>query len=427
MTRRVLRIWSMTLALGLVADATANRALAGMAVSPLKQTVTVRPGEAGKVHITLGHSTRGEFAPPVSMRLEVMDFDLDEEGGIRFVPAGTGLRSDSASKWVSVGETIATLQQDETRRVECTIKPPLNAQPGEYYAAVMVSQDSGKLADQGVAVEYRIATGIFVTIPGRELIRQAKIERRELIWPDSDKAPASQPSAIKAPASQPRTLPTVALLLHNVGRARFDVTGKVRILDSRSRVVLTEPLRSRRPCVFAGDSRVFYATLKKPLPAGKYTAKIEVSYESIWSRLREQLPLEIFPEQAAQMVLWTRGYVAGQIPLEVKPDKVALTVYPRAVRSVGLAVRNIGDGPIHGVTSIASAAGTLPASWITLAPGEFNIAKAGTKSVRLQVRVPVGTRAGKYESAVVLRAESEGVLQPQECKVPVEIEVKAER
>lgn len=416
------------LALGLLTHGVAGPALAGMAVSPLKQDITARPGEAVKAQITLGNRSHDGGAATERLRLEVVDIQVFEDGGIDFFPAGTGPRRDSAAKWVSLSETKADVKQDESRVIECTITTPYSAQPGEYYAAVMVSQVSPRESNRGVAVNYRIATGLFITVPGYPSLRQAKIEHCELLWPDDSKAPASQAAKAKASATRPASeMPKVSLLLHNTGRCRFDATGKIKVLDARSRVVLTEPLASNRPCVFAGDSRAFHAPLQKPLPAGKYTVKVEISYEPTWSRLREQLPLEISPEQAAQMATWTTGYVAGRIPLEVKPDKASLTVRPGAARSLGLTLRNISDGPLHGVAAIASVDGTLPASWISVAPGEFAIAKGSTKSVRLQVQVPAGAQVGKYESAVVLQADPDGILPPQEFKVPVEIEVKAER
>lgn len=399
----------------LVLAVAVGAARAGVAVSPLKQEITLKPGEEGKVALTLTNRVRDEFGQAQSVRLEVLDVRAAEDGSLAFPPVGT--MDTSASRWVSPGRTRVTIEPNQSERIECTIKPPLSAAPGEYYSAVMVTMETAGRTDKGVMVQYRIASGIFVTVSGRTFAKQAKIRRCELLWPEATEAPASQAAATQ-PAPPP--MPRVSVLLENTGRARFNAAGKVRILDARSRVVCESPLLSRRECVFGGDSRLFEATLDKVLPAGRYTLKAEMDYESTWGKARYQMPVEILPEQEDLLAALNRRHADGVLPVEVEPQKIVLTAPPGAMRSLAFAAHNTGGNALHGVAGVAASRSAADA-WVRVEPAEFAIAPSSRKTVALRVQVPPDAPVGTYATAVVLRA---GEL---ERRVPVEIEVRTER
>lgn len=426
-------LWIRAMIGGLwLACAVGGPARAGVAVSPLKQEVTVKPGETGKVTISLSNHSRSEFNAVQSVRLEVVDVQVIEDGSIGFLQAG--LMDSSASKWVSLPQTSLMLEPNQSQPVECTIVVPASAPPGEYYTTVMVTLDTTGRTDKGVAVQYRIASGIFVTVPGRTYPKRAKIERCEFLWPEDGEAAASQPAASEpnrtaagSPASQPTpVMPRVSVLLHNSGRARFEASGKVKIVDGRSRVVFAGSLSSPRACVFGGDSRLFEAALAKPLAAGKYVIKVEMDYESTWSKARHQMSVEILPQQAAALQLLAHRRLEGQSAVEVQPEKVSVSLRPGAMRSLGLAAKNTSDGPVRAGVRVVTPEGSPAGAWMTVQPQDFTISAAGHKTVGLKVQVPADAPTGTYQSAVVIQAAPEG-LPPLERTVPVEIEVKAEK
>jgi hypothetical protein len=399
---------------------------AGVAVSPLKQEITVKPGETGKVTITLSNHSRSELDAAQSVRLDVVDVQASEDGSILFKEVG--MMDNSASRWISLSRAGATLDPNASETLECTVTPPPSTPPGEYYSAVMVTMATRGQTDRGVVVQYRIASGIFVTIPGRTFAKQARISRCEFVWPEPAEAPSTRPAGAPAgtgEASAPR-LPGVSVLLQNIGKARFEASGKVKIVDGRSRIVFSGPLNTKRSCVFGGDSRLFEVGLNKPLPAGKYVIKVEMDYESTWSKARYELPVEILPEQAAALAQMNKQYRAGRPPVDVQPEKIMLTVRPGAMRSLGLSIRGASDGPIRGRVGLTAAEGVPADSWLTVSPGEFAVAQSGRKTISLRLQVPGGTAAGTYCSMVSIKAGPDGAAVP-ELKVPVEIEVKTER
>ncbi len=415
--------WIRAICVGLWV-AVAGLAQGGVAVSPLKQELTVKPGETGKATITLTNQCRTPYDGPQSVHLSIVDVQVMDSGAISFPSPAT--MNNSASKWATLGREQAVLEPNQSQAIECTLKPSLSVPPGEYYVAVMVTMDSTGRSENGVVVQYRIASGVFVTVSGRMYPKEAKIERCALVWPEADAAADSQPAA-NAPASQPAPMPKVCVLLHNTGKARFEGSGKVQIMDGRSRVVFSGALSSQRPCVFGGDSRLFEAPVDKLLPAGRYTLKAEMDYGSSWGKARCKMPLEIGVEQAERLAMLNRRYKGGDAAVEVTPEKVSLTVQRGAMRSLGLRLRNASDAPLRGHVALASLDGSSSDSWITTESSEFAIAPAERKTLGLRVQVPPGAPRGTYHCCAILRAGPEGTAVLPERRVPVDIEVKAER
>lgn len=394
---------------------------AGIAVSPLKQEIIVKPGEVGKAVISVVNNDREKTGQTHGIHAQILDVKATEEGALQFLPVGS--IGTSAAKWITPTEKQLVLAPDQGERIELKIAPPLSTPPGEYYAALMISGDIPEKPDTVVAIQYRTASGIFVTIPGRTFPKEAKIERCELVWPESAAAPATQ-SGEAQPAVNP--LPKVTVVLHNTGHARFEASGKARIFDSASREVFAAPLTTKRAAIYGGDTRLFEAALVKPLRAGKYTIKTEMDYQSTWGKARYTKYIEILPDQAEAMTAMSKRYKEGQAPVDVVPAKVVVTGRPGATRSVAFAVRNVGDDLLRGTAAVGPAQDSAAGQWIEAAPREFAVGKGRQRTVALRVQIPAGAAGGTYASAVILKVGSEG-SPPLERVVPVEIEVKAEK
>ena len=400
----------------LIIGMAAPRAHAGIAVSPLKQEITVRPGETGKYTITIANNSRGAGDITQSVHLSVTDVQVSEDGAIIFKDPGTA--QHSASKWITLSQNDLTLDPNHSQAIEFTVTPPQYAQAGEYYTAVMVTLGTKTRDEKGVLIQYRTASGIFLTIPGRTFPRQAKITRCEMLWPQA--IPEGQQPAADAP--QPR----ISLTLQNFGQARFEATGKVALFDEKSRLVFAGPLNTKRPCVFGGDSRVFATPVTKALPPGKYTAKITLDYQSGWGFLHETLPLEITPEQATLLTALKKRQPGEAIGLEVTPEKPAYAIPPGGSRTFALTAKNVVDLPVHCAIALFQTDDASANSWITLAAPECTISKGSRKSIPVSIHIPAGTKPGKYSSHITLEG-APGDLDPSTLLVPVEIEVQAER
>jgi hypothetical protein len=395
-------------------------AMAGVSVAPLKQEVSVKPGEQARIQITLTNNPRNGPDVPQTVRLTLADVQVSEDGTLNFTEPGS--LQGSASKWISLGATDVILEPRKSQVIECIVAPPLSARPGEYYSTVMITMAAKGRTEKGVVVQYRIASGVFVTVLGQTLPRQARISQCEVVWPAAHLA---QPATRPASATQPTELPRIVAILQNTGQARFDGSGKATLLDANSRIVFTAPLTSRRPCVFGGDSRRFEAVFPKPVPAGKYLLRTELDYQSSWGRARHEMPVEILPAEA-ELLLSLKKQLQQESPIaEASPERITSTVPAGATRSLALTVRNTGEGPIECVASRVSADMPGVDPWISLRPAEFTVSRAGRKSVELRLQVPPDAKPGRYLSTISIDGTLDG-LKLRSLEIPVEIVVKTE-
>jgi hypothetical protein len=414
MRKSSIKIWASLFACLFVIGA-ADRARAGIAVSPLKQEITVRPGDTEKHTITIANNARGAGDVTQSVHLAIADVQVGEDGGITFKDAGAA--QHSASKWVTLGETDLTLEPNQSKAVEFTVAAPQSAMAGEYYSAIMVTLGTKARDEKGVLIQYRTASGIFLTIPGRTFPRQAKITRCEMLWP-----PAPVEGA-QAPVEPPQ--PKISLTLDNYGQARFDVAAKLALFDEKSRLVFAGPLNTKRPCVFGGDSRIFETPITKALPAGKYVARMTLDYQS-WAPLRQTLPIEILPEQAVILATLKKHQPNEAIGLEVTPDKPAYSIPAGGSRTFALTAKNVVDLPVHCAVALFQSEGASADSFITLSTPDFIISKGSRKSIPVSIHISAGAKPGKYTSHITFEG-APGDLDPSTLLVPVEIEVQAER
>jgi hypothetical protein len=284
--------------------------------------------------------------------------------------------------------------------------------------------------EQGVGVQFRIATGVFVTVLGRNFPKTAKITSCQLEWPDALVAQATtQPATTQSATTQPSKLPdpALAVIVRNTGKARFTAEGKMLLLDSNSRIAYSAPVKADRPCVFAGDSRRFEAPLTKSIPPGKYLLKVNLDYGSAWNRVRYEMPVEISPEQAARLALAGTGHSKSAPPIKVTPDHITQVIPAGATRVLALAVTNPTGNPLRcSATTIDTDIPLSAESWITVEPQDSAVAPQERKSLRLSVHVPPETPPGKYVSEVAIEVGPEGA-EPTTYVVPLNLEVRTEK
>ncbi len=166
----------------------ARPASAGIVVSPLKQEVTVKPGRAETFYVSLSNVARTAADAPQQVRVEVMDYIVTEDGTLIFRAPGTV--EQSASKWITVARPEVTVVPGRGQKIAFEVAAPFNA-AGEYYAALMFTLAGAREPRGGIGVHYRIASGVFVTVPGRTLNRSAHVVRGGVVWGP----PATQPAA----------------------------------------------------------------------------------------------------------------------------------------------------------------------------------------------------------------------------------------
>ena len=419
------RIYRTTvLAAGIGVALCAGSASAGIGVSPLKQEVVVKPGQAGKFYISIANTARNKWDTAQSVHLEVMDFSVSEGGGLIFEPPGTA--KHSASKWITLDKSDLTLAPGKGEKVECTVKVPHSA-VGEYYSAVMVTLGKKSKVAGGVMVGYRTASGVFLTIAGRTFPPKARITRCEVVWPEP---PVVEPGAARPPAALKAEPLRVLAVLKNTGRARFEASGKLRITDPKGRIVYRTPMTTKRARILADDTRVFEGVLDKALPQGQYTVKVEMDYQSKWAKAKARLPLTVSAEQAALLAgIADRIRIAGEAKtsrsvIEVAPEKLTATIPPGGFWSLKVVVENRGKRAVQGTATVVGEGKTpIPASWMTLGPDKLTLGGGRSRTLLLMVRVP-SDAAGLYSGTLIVEGlATDGTKSVR--KIPVALTIGA--
>jgi hypothetical protein len=397
MMKNKIRIIAVWLALAGAAVILAGPASAGLGVAPLKQEISVKPGETATFYISIINKARGQGDATQSARLEIMDFDVTEDGGLVFKEPSAG--PASASKWITLGKSEVILDSGRDERIACTVKVPYSA-AGEYYSAVMVTLGHKGRTDSGVGLSLRIASGVFITVLGQTFPRQAKIEKCEFVWP------ASLTDFYK---EGPPAWPQVKGVLRNAGKSRFEGSGTLEIIDAGGRPVLRKPLVSKRPLVFGGDSRIFRCSLDKVLPAGEYRARLTFDYQSQWGKACNVSPVTISADQASLLALLVQESASptaasAQSALKISPDKLVARIAAGGNRSMGLSVRNTSRDLLHcTATLVAEGDSSIPEGWIALAQENFVLDRLQSACLPMAVRVPAEA-TGTYSGTLVVEA-----------------------
>jgi len=355
--------------------------------------------------------TRG--APPQSARLRVADFEVTERGAVLLKPPGTA--ADSAAAWITPTHAAVALQPNEAERIAFTVKAPHTA-AGEYYAAVVVVLDT-KQTHGTLQVEYRIASGVFVTVQGRSFPKKAKVLRCEVGWRGPDDV---------LPKSDAAERPVILAVLQNTGRARFEASGHVRISTAQGRTVFKAPMTTRRRRVLAGDTRLFQCPLAKALPCGLYTMRVEFDHQSGWAKARARVPLMITAEQEALLAKAAAAGTAATAsgpPVEVEPKRLAAKVPAGTFRVLKVDLTNTGTDSLRCRATVADPSGSHnPASWFRLPTDTFTLATAGSTTLHLFIRVPEEA-AGHHETTLILDFDTLGAA-PSRIEVPIDLTVQ---
>ena len=132
---------------------------AGVAVSPSRINMNLRPGKSAVKTITVTNDTKTKN----KFKVSVNDFSMNEKGRSTFVPAGEG--KYGLSKWMSITPTFFELEPGEAKKIEINIQIP-NTDEGQMaaWSAILVEQaEEKRVLDPSKVGEKSIAFGITPT------------------------------------------------------------------------------------------------------------------------------------------------------------------------------------------------------------------------------------------------------------------------
>lgn len=138
-------------------------------VSPaIIDKVELARGQTGVANLTLIGSKRQE-----KIKIYPTDVRIDRDGNRNFEKFEDW--KYSAREWIDVEAQTLTLSKNKAKKLEFKIKVPYMADPGQYYACIMIEPTEFTPVDQEIDgvnttlnTKSRIAVPIILTVPGRE-------------------------------------------------------------------------------------------------------------------------------------------------------------------------------------------------------------------------------------------------------------------
>ena len=393
---------------------------AGLAVSPLRQDVEVKPGKKTTLSITLGNNKRSEQTQPCQISLEVLDFKICENGIISF--GKEYAHSRSAVNWIKFEDNEVILQPGETKEIKATVTAPINAD-GDYWAAVMIKQV--KSPDQkGVSVNFQTASGIFIHAARRNYSERGRIVDANIILPEfAFNNNLNEEKAGPVDVNNKEPLLEVKAKLQNDGLIGFIARGKAYIYNEKNRRIGTIQLHATRKQVLPGDSRWFDGLLAQPLPAGEYKFRIFFDYSPKYNRqITKEVKISISEDMAKT---WNEKFVTdNKTKLDIKPEQIELSLAPKRLTATNFQVENMSLATIAGSCKVQCQGNY--GEWLELKSKDFTLAPATRRSVTCVIRIPADAKAGQYDWTIFVEMEKSGLIDKsniERYQIPVKVVV----
>lgn len=233
---------------------------------------TLEPGETKEAKVNVvNHSDQ-----PVEVKIYPVDAVTTKDGA--FAPQSEDREKIDVGAWVTMSVSELSLEPNETKAVDWTIKVPENAEVGDHMGAIIIQGKEAPEVEEGTAMRVvtRVGVRIYLTMPG-EIIK--KLELEEFSW--------------KMEEGQV----VFYLTLSNKGNVRILPRGKIEIKDESGEMIDKVKITERE--VFPKDTIVLPTRWEKTM-AGKFTALATVSY-GVGKNLTKELSFEIAGAQNPQI------------------------------------------------------------------------------------------------------------------------------
>lgn len=398
--------------------------IAGMAVSPLQQWVTVKPGKQATVAVTVTNTNRGPETKPCTISVEVVDFTVSPQGKLSFVKEAG--HSRSAVDWLEFDSGPFVLEPGESKELEGKVSAPAGAD-GDYWAAVLVKLGNPQESKGGVAVRLQTASGIFVHVARRNYTERGSVIDANVVLPEFDSEQAVIEESTSQAGAKNQNEPTFKINaeLKNDGLVAFLANGKAFLYSGNWHRVASIPMYTNRRRIFPTHSRCFTGVMSQPIPAGKY--KLRLVFEPISSRnggsttkhsrkITKDMELVVSDDLAQQ---WSENFTDDGIQtLDVKPRELNLSLNPgrfttkrfqaisQCLSTVSVRCRIEADGQIR--------------NWVALRSADFALAANTRRSVLCWVRIPPDAEPGQYCGTICVEAERSGLTAQHAANVEVQ-------
>jgi hypothetical protein len=244
----------------------------GLSISPLRQDLTLKPGQASAIDITLKNITGG----PIIAKAAVKDFQSDNSTGNPQIITNPNYSDPASIKSFLVGLGSVPLAVGEEKTFEIPVQAPSNASPGAYYGLIayqaVPESNTSTGGNNDVALSAAVGQLVFITVPGN--VNQSLQINAIHIYKDKQGADEGGVLFTKPPKS-------VGIGLHNYGNAFATPFGTI-IVQKSGKQIYSYELNGgiTRGLLLPNSSRIFKNAISKVKSPGHYTVIVNASYGS---------------------------------------------------------------------------------------------------------------------------------------------------
>lgn len=344
-------------------------------VTPVRLDLTIPRGTTQEIVIELLGS-RG--AGIEHLLVYPTDISMDRRGGLVFDRMEGS--KNSAVPWIKLEEKTISLLEQQKKDLKFKISVPFQADPGEYYAVIMVEPTEFtniRVKDKPLMLQMksRIAVVIVIDVPGR--IYEKKGEALEVKVEQASDSELKIVSSFRNAGNIHLDVVAVAAIRGKDGRTTF---GQVKLIALNS--------SKEEAFIFPGNTRDFEGILDRALPAGEYLIDVAFDYgykfrkarlSSVFSIIRS-VPVD---ESKAEF-------------LAVEPRQAEIQIPLGALRTQIIKITNTDYRPISiGVSSD---------DWVKVIPQSFELKPGEVKKIQAIVSVSE-YKEPKKETRIIIKPD----------------------
>jgi P pilus assembly chaperone PapD len=235
-----------------------QRASAQLLVDPLEVTIIT----TGAGRVSASFSLQNTSDKPVQATISRQDWDRQENGDNRFLPAGSS--GKSCGTMLSVSPLSVRMEPHTSRVVRLAVQTAA-ALNRECWDIVFVEEVPQRATTKGNSLQYIFRTGVKVYVAPPGLARDGAIEDMAVVDAPA-KAPAATPASTVASATGAGK--QIAIRFHNSGGMHLLSKGRLefRRLDNSLATQIPVPEFPTLP----GSVRRVLVDVPRDLPAGDY-------------------------------------------------------------------------------------------------------------------------------------------------------------
>lgn len=286
MIRRLLIAISTLVVLLVPNLAAAQTAGQGLEISPPLKELKADPGQTITIQVRLRNVTKGTLVT----KDEVNDFVAAGEDGQPKLLLGENEQSPySIKSWISTIPSV-TLQPQEQKTIDITMRVPVNASPGGHYGVVRFTGRPPELEDTGVSLSASVGALLLVNVSGN-VTESATISQMFTSQKDKQRLLFEYGPI------------TITEKVQNTGNVHFKPKGNVRVTNMFGKEVAIFQLNEKAGNVLPGSTRKFEQTINKKFMFGRYKAQADVVYGNENKILSRTISFWVIPYKLILLIL----------------------------------------------------------------------------------------------------------------------------